>query len=298
LYEWNNAVERDISGLKKGVHAGRVAKLEAQLQLVEVQLKQIQSEESLTSWVSRNPEQSVAFVTQLRAAENGVAAAAGQQQFAAIAPDLGDVKKLLADVEKAVPKREPANLSAPSSSDAKAELALVKESYLLVRALRLDHSNELQHTLGVQVSSPARDTQNQGQSDGTQQVVHHHNGGMNPLLMYMLLNNQRGYGGGYTYVPQYTPSYSGANRLRTSNEYNSFSKESEQNHSTFAGRTGYTAHSSGPLGRSAPSSPSSSSFSDTSSSRPTSGSSHVTPSAGSKASSFNSGRSFSSGFGG
>jgi hypothetical protein len=131
---------------------------------------------------------------------------------------------------------------------------------------------------------------------GTQVVHHHHGSSNNLLLYYMLFNNNRGYNSGYTYVPNHTPSYSGVSRLRTSPEYSSFSKTSEDNHTTLRGHGSFASHASGPLGRPTPAGPSASSGSRFKSSRGISSPSRSSSS--SHVGGFNAGRSSSAGFGG
>jgi len=296
LYDWGTAVERDIVNLKSGTHALKIATLVDAVQKTETSLKTVDKEESISKWVSSHSAEATKIGESVATAIASVGKSASDPAFTAVHEDLGDLKKLLMDLSKVFPT--PTAEAYPSSPDAKSEKALVKETLALVAALRADLQKELTHTLGVQAPSAVAQTPGSSQpatsgAPGTQVTHHHHDSGSNLMLWYMLLNNNRGYGSGFTYVPNHAPTYSNASRLRTSPEYSSFAKTSQDNHSTLGGRGGFGSHVSGPLGRSAPSVSGGSGFkagSGISSPSRSTGASHI--------GGFGAGRSSSAGFGG
>jgi hypothetical protein len=300
LYDWSTALERDVVNFKSGIHALSVAKLADVVQQTEVALRPLQNEESISKWVYLQNEDAKKIGDVITVAIEKVSASASDPAFASVREDLGDLKNLLIDLSKVFPAQVAE--AYPPSTDSKSEKALVNETVALTSALGADLHRELTNTLGVQkpapatpvANAPSKDSQGAGSTSG--QVVHHHHhgSGNNMLLWYMLFNNNNGYNSGYSYVPNHTPTYSGATRLRSSAEYSSFSKASEAAHSTVSGgKGGFQSHTSGPLGRSAPSASSSSvgkSGGGVSSSSHSTGSGHV--------GGFSSGKSSSAGFGG
>jgi hypothetical protein len=301
LYDWSTALDRDVVNLKAGVYALKVATLSEMIQKTEGALKTVDTQESVSKWISAHPQEATTMGESIAATITTLSTNANDPVFVSLGDDLRDLKTLLMDLSKVFPT--PTAEAFPTSADAKSEKALVKETIALVAAIRADLEKELTNTIGAksEVKSPqstdatAKNVTPGGGSPATQVTHHHHDSGSNMMLWYMLLNNNRGYGSGYTYVPNHTPSYSGASRLRTSPEYSSFAHTSSENHSTFGGRSGFSSHSSGPLGRAAPSAPSVSSGGFKSSSGFSAPSHSSSPS---HVGGFNAGRSSSAGFGG
>lgn len=292
LYDWNDALERDIVNLKLAVHAGDLASLSQSLDTASSKLTQMSNLPSLSSsWLSANKNEVAVTISALETAESQLKKAASAEAFREIKDDLNDCANLISDTKFAFKNEnqpEYFNNNTPTKS---AGVVLIKETNDLLKALNADLKKELFSTIGVQNSSVA----NNNTENTNFNTAQGHSGGSssnNFLLWYMLFNRNNGYHGGYTYIPKSNHEYSGSNRLRSSAEYGSFSNTSHENHGTLAGKSDLNSHKSTSGGGRSVSSNSFNKISNAGN-HPNSNTRSASPGSG-----FGKGSSFKSGFGG
>ncbi len=284
-YEWGDALERDIGMLQVGVHGKQIAELANELESTVEHLKLFPLGTTDAAWLTGHPEEVNVAQALIKLDLKHIAQAKSSPAFSTIHEDLGDLEKLLQDLSRSL---EPGNQAKFFAKEQGKELsagqALLNEARSLVAALHTDLSKELATSIGAQEPAPSAQTPATAQQQyrGGGHIHHYH-------MWYMPFNTYHGgYGGGYSYTPHSSYSYSGVNRLRSSNEYQSFTSAAHDGHAVLGGKEGVTSHANGATSRSVV---------HGGDAHFNSGASHH-PSGSGKVGGFNTGKSFSSGFGG
>ncbi len=276
LHDWHNVLERDVGRLAAGVYALKLAGFLDTLTRAENQLKIIEKEESIAKAEIVDRAEARKEIDVLAKYTTAIDKIEKDYAFASVREDLGDLRKLLADISI-------------RAQDGKSEKALIREAIELVGALRADLERELKYSVGAKV--PEAPPQVKG-AQAPQPAASSTPATQPVSLWYLVINQARPGVSGYSYVPNQTPTYSDVSRLRSSPQYAAFAKTSQDNHSFLTNHFELSSHGAGPLGRPAPS---------VSASGIRSGGGSVISSHGADSGhvgGFNAGRSSSSGFGG
>ncbi len=241
LFDFDTAIGRDISVLTQGMKGAAVAKLNVKLSHAERDLKVIATQADTPDWLTKN--QSAVDAAKASAAElkAEVAKARNESFFGPLQDDLGDLDRLLGDVQTVLASPDvyaqywTRELSKPKS----AGQSVVDETEKFIAALQQDTREEVQTTLAAVAPSQVPGASSNGTAaptgaqPGTTVVYRDSGTSTNDLLLYYMLFNR---GGGsypvYTYPPSNSWSYSGSDRFRTSSQYDTFSRTSNDTAST------------------------------------------------------------------
>lgn len=262
LYDWSTALDRDIVNLKQGTYALKVANLSTTLSKTESVVQPLLAETSLKSWAALHPQEATKAKEEIATTIDTLKKAIPDPALAPVSNLLSNLASLLTPVSDALtvksgesvtppsqPPAQPAPSEAASPQPQRPPEDITREALATIIALRMDLNRELTNTLGAQSQpevalgavSPGGATTSAAQEQPTQVVHHHHNSGMNPLVWYMLFNNNS-QGAGYTYVPNHTPTYSGTNRFYSSKEYSALQGEVQRNEAKLRPSGGFGSH--------------------------------------------------------